>query len=403
MAQSWFYRLLLIPLLLLGAKSTWAQKSQTAQLKTKKQQLEKQIAYTNRLINNISKNKQNTLYALQLINNKINRRMELIAALKREIYNLNDSLAVNNEAVELLSDQLTQMKNEYARIAYYLYKNNNPYTRLIFLFSAKDFNQAYQRLRYMDEMAAYIRKQASRIKKMEVQKKAQISLIKKKKAEKSQLLDQETTQLSNLQLEQQRKKRVRRKLSGQEARLRADLRQKRKESLKLEQQIALAIAKATAAKKVGKTKHSYALTPMEKKLSQSFVANKGKLPWPVKKGIVAQTYGIHNHPVLRHVQIKNNGVNIATSAGTPARAVFAGKVVSIVKITTTNIAVIVKHGEYFTVYSGLDKVFVGLNSEVHMLQNIGEIHTNMQGKTELHFEVWKGKLLQNPSWWLARR
>jgi len=258
-------------------------------------------------------------------------------------------------------------------------------------------------LRYMNEMAAYIRKQASRIKKMETQKKLQINLIKKKKAEKNQLLDQETTQLSNLELEQQKKKRVRRKLSGQEAKLKANLRQKRKESQKLEKQIALAIAKATAAKKVGKTTRSYALTPMEKKLSRSFVANKGKLPWPVKKGIIAQTYGVHKHPILRHVQIKNNGVNIATSAGIPARAVFAGKVVSIVKITTTNIAVIVKHGEYFTVYSGLDRVFVGLNNEAHMLQNIGEIHTNTQGKTELHFEVWKGKLLQNPTLWLARR
>ncbi len=400
MVQSWFYRLLLIPFFLIGAESVWAQ-NHTNQLKNKKQQLEKQIAYTNQLINNISKNKRNTLYALQLINNKINRRMELIAALKREIYGLNDSLEISNRAVERFSYQLTQMKNEYARIAYYLYKNNNPYTRLIFLFSAKDFNQAYQRLRYMDEMAAYIRKQASRIKTMEAQKNVQISNIKKKKAEKNRLLDQETTQLSTLQLEQQRKKRVRRKLSGQEVALRASLRRKRKESKKLEQQITLAIAKATAAKRVGKTKRSYALTPMEKKLSASFAANKGKLPWPVKKGIIAQTYGVHNHPVLKNVHIRNNGVNIATSAGASARAVFAGKVVSIVKITATNIAIIVKHGNYFSVYSGLDKVYVSLNKAVKGLQNIGEIHTNLQGKTELHFEIWKGKFLQNPAWWLA--
>jgi septal ring factor EnvC (AmiA/AmiB activator) len=386
-----------------GAAGLWAQ-SKPESLKTRKEVLEKEIAYTNKLIQDISKNKKSTLYSLQLINNKINRRMELIAALKREIYALNDSLAANQRSVEKLSDELEQMKSEYARIAYYLYKNNNPYTRMMFVFSADDINQAYQRLRYLNEIAAYIRKQAVRIKSMEQLKQNKIYSLQRERKQKNRLLDQQTTQLSRLELEQQRKNKVRRKLSGQESQLRATLRKKRKESQKLDQQIAKAIAAASVKKQPGKKKTTaYSLTPTEKKLSETFAANKGRLPWPVKNGIVAQTFGVHNHPVLKHVQIKNNGLNIATSLGTPARAVFAGKVVSIVHITTTNIAVIVKHGDYFSVYSGLDKVFVKVNSHVDRLQNIGKIHTSLQGKTELHFELWKGKQLQNPSWWLAHK
>ncbi len=403
MAKDWLYRLFIIFLLMGGAGSLFAQ-NKTESLKTRKEVLEKEIAFTNKLIENINKNKKSTLYSLQLINNKINRRMELIANLKRTIFNLNDSLVSTQTSVEKLNNELQEMKHEYARIAYYLYKNNNPYTRMMFVFSADDINQAYQRLRYLNEIAAYIRKQSAKIKALEQLKQKKVLTLAREKKEKSRLLDQQTTQLSRLELEQQRKNKVRRKLSGQESQLRASLRKKRRESLKLDQQIAKAIAKATVKKPSANKKEAIAtLTPTEKKLSATFAANKGRLPWPVKKGIVAQTFGVHNHPVLKHVQIKNNGINIATSAGTAARAVFAGRVVSIVHITTTNIAVIVKHGDYFSVYSGLDKVFVKVNNRVERLQNIGKIHTTIQGKTELHFELWKGKKLQNPSGWLARK
>ena len=133
------------------------------------------------------------------------------------------------------------------------------------------------------------------------------------------------------------------------------------------------------------------------------MASKGRLPWPVDKGFVSETFGVHKHPVLKHVQTKNNGIDIATSAGNKARAVFSGKVVSVIPITKTNIAIIIKHGEYFTVYSNLEKVYVAKNESVTKKQIIGKIHTNLQGKTELHFEVWRGKTLQNPAYWLSNR
>ncbi len=327
-------------------------------------------------------------------------RHRLMGILKKEIASLSEDITVTKITIRDMNSHLDKLKKEYVNIAWYLYKNDNSYNRLIFFFSASDFNQAYQRLRYLDEISAYIRKEAGRITILENQKKDKLGKLKQDIAEKKALMDNETTQLSQLELEQHQKIRLRQKLSGQEKSLRARLRQKQKESQKLEVQIKKAIALAT--RKVSNKKALKSLTASEKRLSSTFMANKGHLPWPVKKGVISQTFGIHNYPILKHVKIKNNGVNIATAKGSVARAVFPGVVVNIVRITNTNIAVILKHGNYFTVYSGLDKVFVRKNQRVTEYQTLGIIHTNLQGKTELHFEVWHDKILQNPAYWLRR-
>jgi septal ring factor EnvC (AmiA/AmiB activator) len=374
--------------------------TKTGSLKVKRQILEKEITYTNRLIAEVNKSKKNTVYELQLINNRIGMRRRLIVILKKEIATLSNTIAVTGIKIRDLNARLDTLKKEYARIAWYLYKNDNNYNRLIFLFSAKDFNQAYQRLRYLDEISAYIRKEAGRIKNLEKQKNDKLTKMIWDKAEKKALLDKETTQLSQLQLEQHKKSRLKQKLAGQERSLRARLRRKQKESKRLQAQIEKAIAIA-AKKAAGKTK-SRRLSASEMRLSSTFMANKGRLPWPVENGVVSLTFGIHNHPVLKHVKIKNNGINIATSKGSLARAVFPGSVVNIVRITNTNIAVILKHGNYYTVYSELDKVLVKNNQQVLQHQALGVIHTNLQGKTELHFEVWHEKYLQNPAYWLRR-
>lgn len=382
----------------LGSPSGFSQ-TKTSSLKAKRQKLEKEIAYTNKLLAEVNKSKKNTVYELQLINNRINMRRRLITILKKEITRLTDTIATTEITIRDLNRRLDNLKKEYVQIAWYLYKNDNSYNRLIFLFSAKDFNQAYQRLRYLDEISAYIRKEAVRIQDLEKQKKSKLEKLLRDKTEKKSLLDNETTQLSQLQLEQQQKIRLKQKLSRQEKSLRARLRQKQKESQQLQAQIKKAIAVAT--KKSAKIT-SKKLTASEARLSSTFLANKGHLPWPVKNGVISQTFGVHNHPVLRHVQIKNNGINIATAKGSVAKAVFPGRVVNIVYITNTNIAVILKHGNYFTVYSGLDKVLVKNNQQISQGQTLGVIHTNLQGKTELHFEVWHEKYLQNPAYWLRK-
>jgi septal ring factor EnvC (AmiA/AmiB activator) len=381
-----------------GIESGFSQ-TKTTTLKTRRQKLEKEISYTNQLIREVNKNKKTTVYELQLISNRIDMRHRLMAILKKEIVSLTEDISVTKLSINDLDNKLDTLKKEYVNIAWYLYKNDNSYNRLIFIFSARDFNQAYQRLRYLDEISAYIRKEAGRITTLEKQKNNRLAKLKKDITEKKALMDNETTQISRLELEQQQKTRLKHKLSGQERNLRARLRQKQKESQQLEARIKKAIA--AAAKKAAATP-SKKLTASNTRLSSTFLANKGRLPWPVKNGVISQTFGIHHHPVLKHVQIKNNGVNIATAKGSVARAVFPGRVVNIVHITNTNIAVILKHGSYFTVYSGLDKVFVKNNQQVSQNQTLGVIHTNLQGKTQLHFEVWHQKVLQNPAYWIRK-
>ncbi len=389
--------LLLFSFLFLAHVPVYSQ-SGTGVLKARREKLEKEIAYTNSLLEEVGKTQKNTMYELQLINNRINMRHRLIGLLRNEVAALTDTIVSTGISLRDLNRRLDTLKKEYVQIAWYLYKNDNNYNRLIFLFSAKSFNQAYQRLRYLDEISAYIRKEAARIEQLETEKKVRLARLVRDKARKKRLLDNETTQLSQLQLEQHQKKLLQQKLNSRQKNLRAQLRRKQKEAKQLEARIRKAITSAntTAAGTAKKT------TTAELRLSSTFLANKGHLPWPVKYGVVSQTFGIHNHPVLKHVQIKNNGINIATSKGSRALAVFPGRVANIVHITNTNIAVILKHGNYYTVYSGLDKVSVRRNQQVSRGEPLGTIHTNLQGETELHFEVWHNKALQNPAYWLRK-
>ncbi len=374
-----------------------------SQLKKKREKLEAEIKYTNKLLSEVKKDKKTTLYQLNLLNKRINRRYDLIATLKREIYLLDQKIAQTDNALKKLSNDIDVLKKEYAKIAYALYRNNSGYNKLIFLFSAEDLNQAYQRLRYMEQLSVYVKKQAEELKAKEKEKSARLAQLNREKKTKKELLDKKSEEIARLEMEQQQKEATKRTLQGKEKKLRAQLRAKQQEAKKLTRQIEQTIANETKpVTKKGKTV-TYALTPEERKLSASFVANKGKLPWPLEKGVISETYGIHKHPVLKHVQIKNNGINIATSKGASARAVFKGKVVSVARITNTNRAVIIKHGEYFTVYSNLEKVYVKPGQMVNTKDKLGMVHTDLDGKTELNFQVWKGKKTQNPAYWISRR
>lgn len=395
--------LLLLLLMIFAFTSEASGQDTLAVLKKRRGQLEKEIDYTNKLISKIGESKSNTLYSLNLINNKIVRRQELAATLKREVYLLTDSISSLNVSVQKLDTRLDYLKSEYARIAYYASKNDNAYSHLIFLFSSSDINQAYQRMRYLSEISSYIRNEANRIKDLEAVKTQKKGDLESRIQEKKKTLNMEVSQLSLLQMEQQGKNRLKRKLSTQERDLRKQLAAKEKESQLLNRKIEEAIAKATENFKKGTREEAGKMSPSDLKLSSLFLSDKGKIPWPVKNGIVSQTFGIHNHPILKHVKIRNNGIDIATDKGAVAKAVFEGTVVSVMAITSTNIAIIVKHGDYFTVFSGLDKSFVSQGEFVNSGKALGTIHTNLQGKTELHFELWKGRQYQNPAGWIAKR
>ena len=159
------------------------------------------------------------------------------------------------------------------------------------------------------------------------------------------------------------------------------------------------------AKKTGTKptpENAFGLTPSEMKLSNSFAGNKGILPWPTERGVISETFGEHSHPVLKGIKTKNNGVDISTTQGATARAVFDGVVTSTMTLPNYNNVVIIRHGEFLTVYSNLREIYVKKGDKVTTKQKIGIIETDESGKTKLHFELWKGKILQNPEAWIAK-
>lgn len=379
--------------------------SQTSrqQLEEKRKKLESEIKYTNKLIKETQNSKKNNLYELNLINSKVNKRNELVATLKSEVYELDAEIERTEKSLVYLDREMIVLKQEYAKLAYFAYKHKNAYDKLMYLFSAEDLNQAYQRLRYMDQLSEFIRNEAEEIKQLENRKEQILNELTNQNKEKKSLLENENLQLSKLEVEQISKDRLKNKLAKKEKELKASLRAKERESEKLNRKIKEIIANAIKPVKTTSGSKSYVLTPEEKELSSSFVSNKGKLPWPIERGVISETFGVHQHPVLKNVKTKNNGIDIATSKNSEARCVFNGEVVSIASITASNKAVIIKHGEYFTVYSNLDNVYVKKGDKVTTKEFIGKVHTNLEGKTELQFQIWKGKTIQNPSLWILKK
>lgn len=400
-----FLRICLV-LLLLNPGDIYAQNRKT-KLKADVQRLEKEIAYTNNLLRTTRQNKSNSLEELLLLNKKIEQREKLIVAIGAELSELNSSIEENTEAIKRLNEELNQLKEEYGKMVYYAYKNKNSSDRMMFIFSAESFNQAYQRLKYLQYYSSYRKNQAVLIEQTKDTLNSTINELEAQKENKQLLRANQKKEVQQLGKEKSRKQTTINTLSKQERQLRASLRNKRREADRLNKAIKDIIAEeirlAAAKKDAEKRTASIAMTPDEHIVSSNFYSNKGRLPWPSARGVISSTFGEHSHPVLKKVRIRNNGIDILTSRGERARTIFDGAVISVRTITNNNKAVIIRHGEYFTVYSNLSEVFVRQGDNVKTKQEIGLINTdNSSAKTELHFEIWRGKSLLNPSGWIAK-
>lgn len=379
-------------------------------LQEDKEKIEDDIAYTNKLLTETKKSKQISLNQLIILNNKINQREDLISTISTEIGSLDDQMLSNAKETTKLTAELKKIKEAYAKMIYYTYKNRNAYARLMFLFASSDINQAFLRLKYLKQYAKYRRKQAELIVDATLLLNEKLAALKGIKTSKSTLLETKEAEKTLLAQEKEEKNTSVKTLQQKEKDLKKTIKLKEKEAKKLQESIEAVIAeeikKATTTTQtttntsVSTSIKELGLTEKEIALSTSFSTNKGKLPWPTEKGIVTSTFGIHTHPVL-DIKVKNNGIDISTNEGSKARAVFEGKVTGVINIPGANIAVIIRHGEYLTVYSNLSVVTVKTGDLVKVKQEIGTIATDTEeAKTELHFEVWYGKTLTDPIGWL---
>lgn len=411
-----FIRISFVIILLMSCFQLSAQ-NRRSQLENQIKTIEQEISYANQLLRSTRANRKNTLTELQILSNKIQQRVRLINTIKRGISALNQEIANNQAEIKKLESELKVLKEEYATLIYFAYKNKDGANRLMFIFSAEDFNQAFQRLKYLQYYTSYRKSQGLLIEKVQDTVNAKNEVLAADKLKQQNYLSAQNREVRSMNQEKQEKDQTVSQLSKQERTIRANIRKKEQAATRLNNQVqsiieaeikaaaaAAARAKVTDTKRPIKTAASIiALTPEERQLSSRFNSNKGKLPWPSNRGVISSTFGEHPHPVLKKVRIKNNGIDILTNRGEKARAVFKGKVISVRTITNTNKAVIIRHGDYFTVYSNLNQVFVKSGDEVETKQELGVVYTDISNsKTELHFEIWKGKTILNPASWVSK-
>ena len=394
--------------LLLFSFQNFAQKK--ADLEKKKNKLQNEIKYTEKLLEATKKDKTTSLNQLKKLNSKINFREDLIRTIQREIILAEKEIENKKENIIQLQQELIDIKEEYAKIIYYAYKNRNAYDQLMFIFSAKDFNQAYRRLKYIQQYSDYRQKQADLILQTQIQLDQQIQELEKKNEEKRNLLNVEENEKLVLAKEKSEKENVVNDLQNKEKQLLAELREKEKEQEQLQSAIKRIIEEEIrkaklAAEKAGKTPAAkgMTLTPEAQELSNTFAANKGKLPWPVKQGIITGKFGEHDHAVLKGIKENNNGVEIATTENAEVRAVFEGEVSGIATVPGFGKVIIIRHGEYLSVYSNLQSINVKKGDKISTKQVIGIVETNEdKNKTEVHLEIWKGSNAMNPELWLFK-
>ena len=414
-----------LSLLLLFPFSTFAQgaKGKTkAQLEQEIQSLQKEIATANQLLRQTAKTRELTLNEVAILNQKIRQREQLIRAYNEQLAVLDQEINQGQSRISSLNADLGNLRKEYAKMITFAYKNRSQYVRLGFLFASENFNQAFRRLRYIQQFSEARKVKMQQISSAEQQISGEVEANRQAREQQAALLQDEQAQQQALEQERAELNTQVARLRTQEAGIQQDIRNKQQQAQKLQKAIDDIIAEeirkaneeaekrrreaeAKKEKPTSTTSSSgnMALTPSEQTLSSNFASNKGKLPWPVERGVISSSFGKHTSVVSDRVTVTNNGIDIATTEGAKARAVFDGVVTNVTKLSGTNMVVIIRHGEYFTVYSNLESVSVKSGDQVKTKQPIGVVHTNRtENKTELHFELLKEIQRQDPANWLSK-
>lgn len=395
-----------------------AQTQTKEDLQNKKRQLAKEIEQTTRILKETQRNKKATLSQLNALIKQIQIREKLINTISSEIRVLDGQIGRTNSEIDQLKAELAQLKLEYAAMIRFAHRNQSAYNKLMFVFAAQNFNQAYKRLKYLQQFSEYRQKQARYIEDAQHRLEEKMIELEDNKKVKNTLLVDEQNEKVILGKEKNQQETIAKQLSVKEQSLKKQIAQKQAQAKKLDRMIediirkeieaarkkaeAEAKAKGTKMPEGSKTSSSnLTLTPEAQKLSNDFKNNKGKLPWPVEKGTIVEYFGTHEHPQLKGVMVSNNGVDIKTNPGASVRAVFGGKVSGVIQIVGGLYAVLVNHGEFTSVYANLSSVSVKMGQEIKTKQNLGVVTTEDE-LSSMELQIWKGTSKLNPVDWLAR-
>ncbi|HBB90930.1 MAG: hypothetical protein A2X22_06320 [Bacteroidetes bacterium GWF2_49_14] len=368
-------------------------------LKSEREKSLNEITKTEDLLRKTESNRKAQLQNLKLLNRKISARENVVKSINQEIGMLNRQIVSGENNIRSLTEEIRLLKEDYAKVIYRTYLNRNAYNKAQYIFAASDFNQAFKRLKYMQQYAKFRKTQAEKIQLKTDELRKLVSDLGADKEKKNDLLSSGRKEVASLNNDKKQQQGYVKDLEKKERQLRKDLDNQRAVFKKLENEISRIIAAATGTE-VSST--GMRLTPEMKIISNEFSQNMGRLPWPVAKGIITMGYGMQNYPGLKKVTIDNKGIDITTEENASVLAIFEGKVTSIVVIATNLKAILVQHGEYFSVYSNLESVSVKVGDNVKIKQMIGTVGGNSSGSSEIHFEIWKERTNLNPENWLAR-
>jgi len=428
----YFKKYLLVIISLLFAYIVYPQNNSKSSLEKKKKKLEQEISMINNMLKETSISKKLSISQIILLKKKLEMREELIRTIQQELNKVNDEITQTQNNINALQSELVKLKNDYARILQLaqIKQSSKGMDDLLFIFSAQNFYQAYQRFKYVQEYTSFRKKQGEEIIKHQQKLQEQLALLQSQLEEKKQLLSQEEKEKQTLAEEKSQEEQELQSIQKKEKELRAELEKKKKqaqelqlaikklieEEIKRKKEEAEQMAKLKAEKEKTKTsdKKETKITekaekPMVPVLSKeaeitgnNFELNKGKLPWPITSGFICADYGEYEHPAIKGFMMFNNGIELCSQQPVKVYAVFNGEVTGIALSPMGGKLVIIRHGEYLTVYSNLQEVFVKQGEKVNIKQAIGTLmHNDENNNYSLNFQVWKGQQTMNPKSWLA--
>ncbi|MFN3138260.1 MAG: murein hydrolase activator EnvC family protein [Allomuricauda sp.] len=392
-------------LTVLTSVTSFAQTGEQKVLEAKRERLQEEIKEINRLLFAERKEKGTVLDQMEALDNKINVRQELIRVTNQQSNLLSRQINVNIRSISKLREDLEVLKEDYAELIRKTYQNKSQNNRLMFLLSAENFFQALKRLQYMKQYAKYRKKQGEGIvQKTEELKTLNQDLVRQRK-EKDQLVAENQKAKEELSKEIEAQRSLLTSIKQNEAKYTAAIAEKQKEARRIDNEIERMIKSAIASsnKSSGKSTSSatFALTPEAKLLADNFSSNKGRLIWPVEKGIKSQGYGVYADKLYPGIKHRNNGVTITTDKGSKARAIFEGEVIAILSVPGGNKGVQIKHGNYISTYYNLSNLYVKKGDKVAAKEVLGEINTNrLDGTTKLKFYLYKDSDRLNPEDWI---
>ena len=398
------------------------------ELEKKRKKVQEEIQYTRDILQKTSAQKSATLHKIGALNRIIEKQGEVINDLKSELSEAEQEINEQNTALEQLKTSYNAERLKLRKTIIKAYKSRKSANKLAFIFASESFRQAVRRMQYLSRISDYRKQQIGALETKASEVKNGLQALEEIRQEKNGILLVEKKEQQQLETDRSQKTKLVKSLAGKEADLRKKIKQNEKAVARLNSAISAMIAREIAAarkramqqtarenastaaakpktteSKASRSSGSILLTPEARIISDNFASGRGSLPWPVERGYISQYFGVHAHPDLAGITLVNNGVDITTSEGSTARAVFKGTVSAILEIPGQEKAVLLNHGEYYTVYSRLSQVYVGRGQQVEAKQALGSVWTDDESKTILQFQLWQGQSKLNPAGWLTSR